>query len=264
MPSGPLHWAGSVSQVTTSLMTVTALPPAAPGPGGEPVLQPDQQEIGGEGQQRREHDPDDDGGREVQGEALDEQLPQPAPADQGGDGDQPDGGDGGDADAGDDDRHGQRQLDLEELAGPGVAHRLGGLADVAVDAPQPLDDVPDQDQQGVDGQPDQRGAGGQPGERDQQDEQGQRGDGEQHPGGAEDRPVQPRPADGGQRQREGQQQPEQHGQDGQLDVLEQVVADVVQVVADPRPPDQLGRQDRRGAVAQLISSESSSRVTMPS
>src|SRR5512132_1727945 len=243
IPSGPLHWAGSVSQATTSLTTFTASPPTAPGPGGEPVLQPDQQQVGGEGQQRREHDPDDD---------------------QGGDGDQPDGGDGGDADAGDDDRQGQRQLDLEQLAGPGVAHRLGGLADVGVDAPQPLDHVPDQDQQGVDGQPDQRRLDLQPGEGDQQDEQGQRGDGEQDPGEAEDRAVHARPADRGQGQREGQQQPEQQGQAGELDVLDQVAADVVEVVADPRPADQLGRQDRGGAVGQLISLDSSSRVTMPS
>src|SRR5678816_11656 len=193
IPSGPLHWAGSVSQATTSLTTFTASPPTAPGPGGEPVLQPDQEQVGGEGQQRREHDPDHDGGGEVQGEALDEQLTEAAPADQGGDGDQPDGGDGGDADAGDDDRQGQRQLDLEQLAGPGVAHRLGGLADVGVDAPQPLDRVPDQDQQGVDGQPDQGGLDLQPGEGDQEDEQGQGRDGEQHPGEAEDGPVQPRP-----------------------------------------------------------------------
>src|SRR5262245_43769705 len=242
----------------------TALPPAAPGPGGEPVLQPDQEQVGGEGEQRRQHDPDDDGGREVQGEALDEQPPQPAPADQGGDGDQPDGGDGGDADAGDDDRQGQGQLDLEELAGSGVAHRLGGLAHVAVDPSQPLDDVPDQDQQCVDGQPDQGGPDLQPGEGDQQDEQGQRGDGEQDPGEAEDGPVQPRPLDRSQGQREGQQQPEQQRQAGELDVLDQVAADVVEVVADPRPADQLGGEDRGGAVAQLISLESSSRVTMPS
>src|SRR4029450_7600016 len=110
IPSGPLHWAGSVSQAITSLTTFTASPCTAPGPGGEPVLQPDQQQVGGEGQQRREHDPDDDGGGEVQGEALDEQLTEAAPADQGGDGDQPDGGDGGDAGGGGDHRQGQRQI----------------------------------------------------------------------------------------------------------------------------------------------------------
>src|SRR4029450_5062438 len=62
----------------------------------------------------------------------------------------------------------------------------------------------------------------------------------------------------------GHQHPEQQGQAGELDVLDQVAADVVEVVADPRPADQLGRQDRSGAVGQLISLDSSSRVTMPS
>ena len=47
-------------------------------------------------------------------------------------------------------------------------------------------------------------------------------------------------------------------------VLQEVVADVVEVAADPRPADQLGRQGRGGAVGQLISLDSSSRVTMPS
>src|SRR4029450_5231751 len=90
IPSGPLHWAGSVSQATTSLTTSMAgLPAAAPGPGGEPVLQGDQQGGGGGGQQRREHDPDDDRGGEVQGEAVDEQPAQPAPPDQRGAGEQP-------------------------------------------------------------------------------------------------------------------------------------------------------------------------------
>src|SRR4029453_14700833 len=85
IPSGPLHWAGSVSQAITSLRTSMAgLPPAAPGPGGEPVLQADQQQVGGEGQQRREHDPDEVGGGKVRGKPVDEQPPHPAPADQGG------------------------------------------------------------------------------------------------------------------------------------------------------------------------------------
>src|SRR4029453_14647804 len=180
---------------------------SAPGPGGELVLDADQQQVGGEGQQRREHDPDDDRGGEVQGEAVDEQPAQAALADQGGDRDQSDGGHGGDADAGHDDRKGEGELGPEEGGGPGVAHRLGGLAHVGVDAPQPLDHVPDQDQQGVHGQPDQRGPDRQPGEGDQQDEQGQRGDREEDPGEAQDRPVQPRPADGDQPQRESQQQP---------------------------------------------------------
>jgi hypothetical protein len=228
------------------------------------VLEADQGQVGGQGQQHREHEAHHDGGGEVEGEAVDEQPAQPALADQGGDGDQPDGGHGGDADAGHDHRQGQRQLDPEELAGRGVAHRLGGLADVAVDPAQPLDHVPDQDQQGVHGQADQRGPDGQPGERDQQDEQGEGGDGEQDPGEAEDRPVQPRPADRRQGQREGQQDPDPDGQHGQLDVLDEVVADVVEVVADPRPADQLDRQDRRGGVGQLISLDNSSRVTMPS
>ena len=64
----------------------------------------------------------------------------------------------------------------------------------------------------------------------------------------------------GQRQREGDQGADHHRQRGQLQVLQQVGADGVEVVPDPRPADQL--RDRR--VDHLTSSDSSSWVSSPS
>jgi hypothetical protein len=77
-------------------------------------------------------------------------------------------------------------------------------------------------------------------------------------------PVKPRIGPYSRGQRTAARASEQQGQAGELDVLDQVAADVVEVVADPRPADQLGRQGRGGAVGQLISLDSSSMVTMPS
>ena len=86
------------------------------------VQRAEQQEVGDDRERERQHDADGERRLEVALEAVEQQLPEPALADERGDGDEADGGDGGDADAGDDRGHRERELDAQQLPRLRVPH----------------------------------------------------------------------------------------------------------------------------------------------
>src|SRR5438876_7022175 len=83
MVSLPLQLAGAVYQATTLPRNSTRLP--RPSPGREPVLDPEQRDVGDDGQRHRQEDAGHDrGGEEALDADVDDQVPEPAHADQAG------------------------------------------------------------------------------------------------------------------------------------------------------------------------------------
>ena len=97
-------------------------PALDPGPRCQRALEREQAGVGDQREQDRQAGPDVDPGREVELVAQQDQLAQPALADDRADGHQADGRHGRHPDAGHDDRQGQRQLDPPEQGAAGEAH----------------------------------------------------------------------------------------------------------------------------------------------
>src|SRR5688500_35720 len=131
MPLRPDHVAGSVNHaITWPKNSIGSGPP--PGPWRERALEREQGQVGDHRQPNREQDAGvrrrrPEGRRAAVDAQVDDQVPQPALADERRDGDQPDRGDGGDPYPGHDDREGQRQLDPPQALRPGESHAGGGL-----------------------------------------------------------------------------------------------------------------------------------------
>ena len=128
-------------------------------PGREATLEPDQEQVGADGEDDRRHGSHQDLGRERVAVALEDEEPEtPEPVAQDArDGDQADRRHGGEADADDDQRDGQRQLDPPEAPVARKAHPVGRLEDVAWHGVEARDDVAHEDQQRVEDERDQGG-----------------------------------------------------------------------------------------------------------
>src|SRR5215211_4366557 len=208
--------------------------PPRPRPRRQDAFEQDEQSVGHQRQQHRQQSCGHELRLEPALDRVEDRLPQPADADEGGDRGEADRRHGGDADSGHDGGQGQRQLHAPQDLLLRQTHRARGHAGVLGHLAQAGQRVAKEDQQRI---RDERDLGARPtqaGNGHHQLEEREAGDRVEKGGGDREGRLEPAPAVGDERGRECDRESDPDRYRRQLDVLDQARSkDAVEVVKEP-------------------------------